>query len=296
MARRKDMPQDILPRRNKADRPLFLVLMIMVFMACLAAIAARASWGAAAGWGADLDRTATVQIKPEASGDEMGLALRAADILKARQEISSAKVLSKDQSRALLRPWLGSAELPEDLPLPMLIDIEIAEGAQLDSAAITASLLEQGIRADVDDHQRWSRDISRTARAMQTLSLLALSLLILGTTATAGYATQAALASRRRIIRVLMQVGARDSYIARLFTRRFAALAITAGFAGALLAIVFTLLFSIMSGKSAGLLPDIGLVKADVVILLLAPLIAGIICAIAAAITVFHVLRTEKIS
>ena len=109
-------PESLLPRNPGADRPLFIVLMIMVFLACLSAIVTQACYDAAGRWGDDLKQSATVQIKPGLNQDGEALAQMAAQIIEARAEVTAAEPLSKARSEDLLRPWLGDVTLPEGLP------------------------------------------------------------------------------------------------------------------------------------------------------------------------------------
>lgn len=276
----------ILPDRWQDERPLFFVLMIMVFLACICAIAAHSSYRAAHQWGADLRGSATVQI--HAGEGEDAAALQAAVILLAKEHpgIRKTRALTDDESRALLEPWLGSIGLPESLPVPALVDLELAPNADLEGFSSTLS--QRGITAEIDDHQRWGRDIDRAIRAVQILATLSLILLISATSAAAIFATQSGLAARASIINVLQQVGAAPRYIARLFIIRFARLGLLAGAAGAALSLIAALLLWLMSGD--GFLPNFALGRIEIFILILAPFLAALACAGAAGFTVLRAL------
>ena len=288
-------PEPLLPRKAGADRPLFFVLMIMVFLACLSAIVTQASYDAAGRWGDDLKNSATLQVKAGMGEDGMALAQKAAQITAARPEVRSAAPLSEDRAQDLLRPWLGGVALPEGLPVPYLVDVTLAGDTPLDVEALNAALSSAGINADIDDHGRWSRDIARTARAAQMVTLVALILLIAATIATAGFATQSGLAARKNIVDVLTQVGAQDRYIARLFTARFAWLGLIAGAAGALLAGGLALLFWFLTRRSgSAFLPGGSLASIDFAYVTIAPLIAAVVCALSARYTVLRTLKSER--
>ncbi|WP_017931307.1 cell division protein FtsX [Robiginitomaculum antarcticum] len=273
-------PQPLFPRSARADRPLFLVMMIMVFLACIAAMSAQRSYSAASEWGRGLSRSATVQLPAE----QVEAAL---PILRAQSGVDQALAIDPEQSRELLRPWLGDAALPEDLPIPALIDLRLTGDNLFDAGAAGLALTKAGLEGSVDDHNRWGRDISRTARAVQILALMALALLMAGTVATAIFATQAGLVARREIIDVLTQIGARRRYIARLFTQRFGWLGLLSGISGAGLAgIMFLILALFTTQQGDGLLPRLALRQFDLWILFFAPLLSGLICAISAGRTV----------
>ncbi len=274
--------QAILPSDISADRPLFIVLIILVFLACLSAIAAHAGFRAAGGWNSDLSRSATVQVL--SGGEEAQMSVL--DLAKPIKGIYSANDVSREGSEALLRPWLGTAQLPDDLPLPLLVELGLTGDNPRALTELSDAMADAGLDAQIDDHQRWSREIRRAASAVQLVGTLGLTLLIVATGAAAGFATQSGMAARHTIIDVLRQVGAGPAYIARLFMWRFGRLGAFAGLAGAAGALIVSLLFWLMTGRgSAALMPSFTLDKGDLLILCLAPPVSAIICAAAAGLT-----------
>ena len=288
--------EPLLPTYNRADRPLFFVMMIMVFLACLAAIGTHASYRAAGNWGNDLKHSASVQVKVERNEDGAVAAKRAAIILEQNDAVLDASPISEAQARAMLRPWLGNIDLPENLPVPFLIDLTLSPDVPFDMPALKQELSRAGLEANIDDHGRWSRDIARTARAVQLIAVTSLILLICAAIATAGFATQSGLNARRTIIDVLSQVGAKDKYIARLFTSRFAWLGLKAGVSGALLAGLIAVLFWLASGgERSPLVPGFAIDFFDLLLLVFAPFIAAIVCALSARYTVLSTLKKEAL-
>lgn len=274
--------QAILPGEVRADRPLFIVLSILVFLACLSAISAHAGFRAAGGWNSDLSRSATVQIL---SGGEDAQA-EIAQIALSIDGIAGAAPMPREEALLLLRPWLGTADLPDDLPLPLLVELSLSAEQPRALDALSEALDAAGIDAQIDDHQRWSREIRRAALAVQIVGAIGLTLLIGATGAAAGFATQSGMAARHTIIDVLRQVGASPGYIAALFMRRFGKLGALAGLAGAVAALIVALLFWLMTGRGSGsLMPSFSVDGGDLLILLLAPIFSAGICALAAGLT-----------
>ncbi len=281
--------EPILPAEVRADRPLFIVLAILVFLACLSAIAANAGFRAAGGWNSDLSRSATVQIM--SGGEDAQSAV--IDLALPVDGIEGASAVSREAAEQLLRPWLGTVSIPQDLPLPLLVDLELTGDRPRALSTLNDAITEAGLDAKIDDHQRWSREIRRAASAVQLVGTLGLILLIAATGAAAGFATQSGMAARHAIIDVLRQVGAGPSYIARLFVIRFGKLGALAGLAGAGLAFIVSALFWLMSGRgSNALMPSFTLDGTDFLILLLAPILTAVICAAAAGMTAkLHIQR-----
>jgi cell division transport system permease protein len=74
-----------------------------------------------------------------------------------------------------------------------------------------------GLETIIDDHSRFSGQLKRTVGRLVLLGLSLLAMIGIGATAVNIFATRAGLAAQRDIIHVLVQAGASDSFIARLF-------------------------------------------------------------------------------
>ena len=148
--------------------------------------------------------------------------------------MASARALTPEEQRALLEPWFGP-DLPLDaLPLPQLIAVtEAASG--YDAEGLRQRLTAEAPGAVLDDHTRWRRPLAQAASRLRLLGYLSIALIGAAMAAMITLAASAALAANAQVIRVLRLVGARDTYIARAFVRRFTLRAATGSLAGAVL-------------------------------------------------------------
>jgi cell division transport system permease protein len=99
-----------------------------------------------------------------------------------------------------------------------------------------AALRTAGVDAALDDHGRWTAELKRAATLARAAALGAFLLMAACAAAVVAFATRAGLAAQRVIVDVLHVSGAEDEYVAGLFQRRFARMAIVAGLYGALAA------------------------------------------------------------
>ncbi|MEQ9694232.1 FtsX-like permease family protein [Shimia sp. SDUM112013] len=191
----------------------------MAFLAVFALALSLASGRLATRWGDELAHSSTLRISaPEGQmADQTAAALR---LLLTTPGIEAARALSDEEQRALLEPWFGPDLPVEDLPVPQLIEIqETQEG--YDAAGLRLRLQAEVPGAVLDDHNRWRRPLEQAAGRLRLLGWVSI-LLIAATTATIiTLAANAALAANAQVIAVLRLVGARDSYIAQAFVRRF---------------------------------------------------------------------------
>ena len=271
----------LLPSGDAREAALFFVVSALCFLAALAALSARGTYTAAQAWTVQVEGELTVRVRDT---DGRG-AEDAAEKISGIAGIESATVVSKEELEELLAPSFGAGELPESLPMPHLIAVHASPGTADLVTTIPAVLSEAGYVATVDAHDEWASDVRRALGTLRFSALGMVALLAATAIAVIAFATHAALLARRDIVDVLHLSGAEDRFIAKLFERRFWALGLKAGASGAVSALLVTALI-IFSAQSAGarseLLPQLTLDFWDLMILITAPLAAGIAARFAA--------------
>ncbi len=250
----------------------------MAFLAVFALALSLAAGRVADRWGEELAQSSTVRISAPA-GEVATQTEAALRVLRTTPGIVDARALTLDEQRALLTPWFGS-DLPiEDLPLPQLIDIvETDDG--YDSAGLRLRLAAEAPAAVLDDHARWRRPLIEAAARLRLLGWVSILLIATATAAMVTLAANAALAANAQVIAVLRLVGAKDTYIASAFVRRFALRALTGAAFGTLAGIIA--LFLIPTGSdTAGFLTDLSIQGWGWVWVILIPPLSGIVAFVA---------------
>lgn len=220
----------------------------MTFLCVFALALSLASGRLAHRWADALARTATIRLS--APPEQLELQTQAVlALLSVTPGVASARALSDEENRKLLEPWFGPDLPVAELPLPRLIEITEGDPAY-DSEGLRQRLAAEAPGAVLDDHTRWRRPLAEAAGRLRLLGWL--SILLIGTTmgAMITLAANASLAANAQVIRVLRLVGARDSYIARAFVRRFTLRALAGASAGAFAGLLGVLLLP--SADAAG--------------------------------------------
>lgn len=191
----------------------------MAFLTVFALALSLATGRLADRWSSELSKTSTVRISaPEAQLAQQSQAVL--DILATTPGIASARLMTDAEQRALLEPWFG-ADLPLDsLPIPSLVEV-VEEEVGPDMEGLRLRLSAEAPGAVLDDHTRWRRPLATAASRLRLLAMVSILLILGATAAMITLAAQAALAANRQVIHVLRLIGARDSYIAKAFVRRF---------------------------------------------------------------------------
>lgn len=212
----------------------------MAFLTVFALALSLASGRLAARWGDELAQSSTLRIS--APAEQMEAQTEAAlTVLQSTPGIASARALSDDEQRALLAPWFGP-DLPVDgLPIPQLIEI-LEDDEGYDAAGLRLRLQAEVPGAVLDDHTRWRKPLERAAGRLRLLGWVAILLITATTGVMITLAANAALAANSQVIAVLRLIGARDTYIARAFVRRFTLRALLGATIGAGLGMLAMLL------------------------------------------------------
>ncbi len=220
----------------------------MAFLAVFALSLTLATNRLADRWSSELARTATLRIS--APADQIDAQVRAAmNVLDTTPGIATARPLSTQEQQDLLEPWFGP-DLPlESLPIPQLIEITETD-VGFDPIGLRARLQVEVPGAVLDDHTRWRDPLVQAANRIRSLGFVSLLLIGGATGAMITLAAQSALAANGQVIRVMRLVGARDTYIARAFVRRFTLRAALGALAGTLLGLVAIALLP--QGDTAG--------------------------------------------
>jgi cell division transport system permease protein len=260
----------------------------MAFLAVFALALSLAAGRLADRWSDALERTATVRLS--APEDQIDLQTKAIlDILTTTPGIATARAMTDDEQRALLAPWFGP-DLPVDsLPLPRLIEIT-EDGAGYDAEGLRQRLAAEAPGAVLDDHTRWRRPLAVAASRLRLLGLMSMLLITTATAAMITLAASSALAANAQVIKTLRLVGARDSYIARAFVRRFTIRALTGATIGTLLGMIGIALLP-STDTAGGFLTGLGFQGAGWLLPLLLPPLTAVVAFAATRASAFRKLR-----
>lgn len=208
----------VVPRGAQAAVSVGFLAAVMAFFAVLALALALAAGRLADSWAGELARDATLQIF--APQDEVEAQARAAlNVLRTTPGIVSVRVVTLDEQKALLEPWLGPSFAVETLPLPLMIEVT-TDRATLNEDSLALRLSAEAPGAVFDEHAAWRLPLVTTAERLRIFAFGCLGLTALALAAVVGLAARAAVTANGHVIQTLRLIGARDSYISDAFTRR----------------------------------------------------------------------------
>ena len=203
----------------------------MTFLCVFALALSLASGRLATRWSEALAKTATIRLSAPAEQVQIQTDAILAT-LAVTPGIASYRQIDDAETKKLLEPWFGPGLPVEALPIPRLIEVVEAD-PPYDAEGLKQRLTAEAPGAVLDDHTRWRRPLAEAASRIRLLGVP--SIVLIGATMAAmiTLAARAALATNAEVIRVLRLVGAKDSYIARAFVRRFTLRTLTGAAVGA---------------------------------------------------------------
>jgi cell division transport system permease protein len=279
----------LLPEGRLAG-PMPWVIAIMMFLTVLAAAAGLGLGTAASSLSANVGQRLTVQLVEANPDRREAEAAAAVKTLQGMSGVAAVRRLAPEEMQKLLEPWLGSGGLEADLPIPALIDVDLAPGAP-GMETFRSAILAVAPSARVDDSAAWLAPLAKLISALRMLAGALVVLMILASAATVVLAAKAALDTHRNTIEVLHLMGSTDVQVARLFQRRIALDALFGGLLGLIGAgIVLLLIGQRVGALGSELLGSAGLPALAWALLAALPLAGVVLAMIVARFTILRAL------
>lgn len=282
---------DLAIERDALGRFLPWIIAFMVYLASLALAGVLVLDALIDRWDRGIGGTLTIQMVPvkgEANQERIDIALK---LLRETAGVVRADRIGEERLLTLLEPWLGAMQSLEDLPLPILIDVELAPGTDLTPSDLGKRLAAAVPGTSVDDHRIWLDRLVRLIRTLQILALAIFGLALVATAATVVFTTRTGLSVHHEAIEVLHLIGAQDSYVAEQFSGRALILGLRGGLLGVALAVpTLAGLVHLAQAMEGGLAPEIAFAPTHWAAFAVLPVLAGLIAMLTARTTVLGTL------
>ncbi|WP_324806059.1 hypothetical protein SH584_07725 [Sphingomonas sp. LY29] len=215
--------------------PVPLLIAIMMFVMIIVSATALALGNMAALVRTGVENRYSIQIADGAAKQHIAVAAA-----RRAPGVVDVSPVPQEELRRTLERWLGPAAADADLPLPAMIDVDLAPGANVDAVR---SIVERAVPSARLTAQGDSlAPLLAALRGSIALAVGLVVLIALATGAAVVLAARGALNTHRATIEVMHGIGATDQQIARLFQRQIAVDSLMGGVAGATLAGVVLLL------------------------------------------------------
>ncbi|SOB80234.1 cell division transport system permease protein [Sphingomonas guangdongensis] len=273
---------------GRQTRAMRWVMAVMLFLTVLAGALGLGTWSAVAGLDSQLAGRMTVQLLGATDP-----AVRAVvDAVQQVPGVRAVRAVPRAEMAALLQPWLGDAGLDADLPIPVVIDIDVAGDTGSVGDAVTARVGALAPDARIDRAARW---LGPVRSFIVSLAWLAGALVVLMATATASIAlltARSGLDTHRDTINVLHMLGSTDVQVSRLFQRRIALDTLVGGAVGTVAAAgAIALISARVQALDAVLVSGVALGPVDWLLLAALPLLFTGLAMLFARVAILAALR-----
>ena len=282
---------DFLPsaKKREATRILPWVLAIMVYLSILSATGSLLIHDGIDDWANSLKGHITVQVTGEDRDLIRQHALEIEEILKSTPGVLSVRILSDDEISILLEPWLGAGNITSDLPIPTMLDFEIAPDAYINLDALISQLSLVTENVDLDDHAEWLSHFFSLTAAIEYTAIGILVLILIASVSIVMFATKSGLAEHKKTIEIMHLMGAQDKLIAQAYQKRFMMYGLKGGLYGLFVAILTIYgLFYLIQDLAAGLVEIPTLPYMKLMVLLFFPVLFGLLTMYTARATVMR--------
>ncbi len=270
----------------------FLVMLIamMAYLLLLAAAGHVALGSMAKRWTSGLENSLTIEIPSSDRAQREGASL--VNVLDNVRGIKTARVLDKQDMQKMLSPWLGNdGTLLDDLPLPVLVSVELDERTPQVLGNIQSAARRISPSAIVDAHEDWLNDLLKLTTSLRLTAMLVFGLILFVTGLVIAGAVRSRMAIHQRELELLHIMGASDSYITGQFVRYILAQSAKGIFIGLLGGAVTLGAFLAMSYQSNGVMPTVEIVGTDWLTFPIVPVALLVIGVLSARQTTLRVLR-----
>jgi cell division transport system permease protein len=269
------------------------VIAILIALVVIAAAGGLALRNLAESARADLASAVTVQVI-EPNPDLR--AARGAETVRLLQDMTlvrSVRLVPQEELAALLEPWLGPAATSGDVPIPVLVDVELVRrAAPADIAAMTAALERKVPGARVDAQSDWLRPVYSALSALQWLALGLIGLVALATAAAVWLASRNALANHRETVEIIHLLGGTDRQITRILLGTVAREASFGAVVGTLIGLgAVALLGQQFAALDSGMTGGGGFAATDWLVIAAVPLAGVLLALMTARMTIALALR-----
>ena len=268
------------------------VMAVMLFLLVLATAAGLATNNATAALGRQLAGRLTVQVVDGEPARRDAAAARVLAAVRAVPDVARAVPVDRAELQRLLRPWIGDDAGDPALPVPALIDVDLADASDAAAARVAAAAKAASGAARIDRHEAWMSPVGDFLASVTWLAGALVLLMAAATAAVVMLAARAGLETHRATIEVMHMLGSTDVQVARLFQRRLAIDATVGGGAGALAALgVAWTLGGQVQGLGSELLGGASLRTGDWLLLATLPVLFVVLATLAARWAVLRALR-----
>jgi cell division transport system permease protein len=295
-------PQPERPRGRAAARllppqrltgPIPWVIAILIALVVIAAAGGLALRNLSQAASAGLSAAVSVQViepNPDLRADRSAAAIK---VLTGLPGVTAVRAVPEAELVAMLEPWLGEGASSGDVPIPALIDVELAASAgPAEVARIEAAVKAEVPGARIDAQGDFLAPVNDALVAVQWLVFGVAVMVALATAAAVWLAAKNAFVAARDTVEIMHLLGASQRQITAVFLRDVLREAVLGAMLGAGIGVAAVwLLGQQFAALGSGMVSGGGLALADWLVIGAVPLAGVLLAGLTARITIALALK-----
>lgn len=279
------------PQRLTGPIPWVIAILIaLVVIAAAGGLALRNLSNAAS---SSLSSAVSVQViepNPDLRSDRTAAAVK---VLTGLPGVTAVREVPEAELVAMLEPWLGAGASSGDVPIPALIDVELAKSAgRAEVAQIEAAVKQQVPGSRVDAQGDFLAPVNDALVAVQWLVFGVAVMVALATAAAVWLAAKNAFVAARDTVEIMHLLGASERQITAVFLRDVLREAVLGAALGAGLGVAAVwLLGQQFAALGSGMVSGGGLTLTDWLVIGAVPLAGVLLAGLTARITIALALK-----
>lgn len=235
----------IFPESPERKR-MSLVFAGLSCLICLCLLAISAGMNASEHWSSAFEKTYVLELRPVAEITREDQFDTAQTILSNSKLVKNFTLVTPEEMKQLMAPWLGDELILNELPLSQLIKIVINSDNIRQALSDLKTDLSEIPGASIEGYHEAKSEYKAAAHAIKLISMSAALLLLLVTASVTAVSVESGVLDNKKIINIMRLVGTDNKLITRLFIRCILERALKGAFAGMVLACAVLALISLL--------------------------------------------------
>lgn len=235
----------IFPESAERKR-MSLVFAGLSCLICLCLLAISAGISASEHWSSAFEKTYVLELRPVAEITREDQFDTAKTILSNSKFVTHFTLVTPEEMKQLMAPWLGDELILNELPLSQLIKIVIDSDNIRETLKTLKTDLSEIPGASIEGYHEAKSEYKSAAHAIKLISISAALLLLLVTASVTAVSVESGVLDNKKIINIMRLIGTDNKLITRLFIRCILERALKGAFAGMVLACAVLALISLL--------------------------------------------------
>lgn len=231
--------------KDPVTRVVPWIVGLLVFLLCLVLSGASAIGVSMYKWQLGISHRLTIEVPLQHEIDRDRITAAVSSYLRSNSGLSTVDIADKTKLYSIFGVPIQQAELYNEFPLPVIIEVTLNPSQPINVNEITTQLQKFTPGVRIETYAQWYDMLTVLQKSLQLIAYAFVMLIALTVIVVISLVTRAGLASHQENINILRLIGASNSYVAKKFQNHAFRLSARGAIVGFTLALPITWLLNI---------------------------------------------------